>query len=785
MTGKPGPKTGKKPTRKPAVKGGLPDRQAILDFLADAPKKAGKREIARAFNIKGNDRITLKKMLRDMTDEGLIAGRRKSLRRPGDLPPVTVLRIEGIDDQGDPIAVPTEWDESEGPAPRFCVPHRASGRRRGTAPPPPAPGIGDRILARLVADDASDGLIAKVIKILPRKPAAALGIYRKVGTEHRVVPVSRKGSEFQIPAAELADARDGELVAIEPLDGERGRRDGRGSRNRNDRFGLPMARIVRRIGDVSSESAVSLIALEEHGIPHIFPDPVVDEAETASEFDRKSYEDWRDRPLITIDPADARDHDDAVLAEPDPAIKGGHILTIAIADVAAYVRPGAPMDAEARRRGNSVYFPGRVVPMLPERISNDLCSLREGEDRPALAVRIHIGPDGSKAKHSFHRVVMKSAAGLSYQQAQSAIDGNPDDQAAPLMDRVLTPLWAAYKTMAAARDARAPLNIDLPERKLDLDDAGKVTRIFTPPRLAAHRLIEEFMIAANVCAAEALESKRATVVYRVHDEPALEKLAALRDFLASLDMNFPKSGNIRPAAFNGILKHVAGTEHETLVNEVVLRCQSQAIYTTENIGHFGLNLRRYAHFTSPIRRYADLLVHRALVTAFGLGPGGQPRDDATDLETIAGEISTAERRAMAAERDTKDRLIASWLADRVGAQFTGNIRGVTRAGLFVELDETGADGFVPISTIGDDYYLYEEDRHRVIGRNTGEVFALGDAVEVRLVEALPFAGALRFEILSDGTIDKKAPPARAKVKTRKSRRTAKASKKAARQVKGR
>jgi ribonuclease R len=460
-------------------------------------------------------------------------------------------------------------------------------------------------------------------------------------------------------------------------------------------------------------------------------------------------EDWRDLPLITIDPADARDHDDAVHAAADPEHPGGFVVTVAIADVAWYVRPGSELDREALKRGNSVYFPGRVVPMLPERISNDLCSLREGEPRPALAVRIRIGADGRKRSHSFHRVMMRSAAKLAYEEAQAAIDGRPNARTEPLLEPVLKPLWAAYAALARARDLREPLAIDLPERKVILAADGSVDRIVVPPRLEAHRLIEEFMIQANVAAAEALEAKKSPVVYRIHDEPAYEKLDALREFLGSLDMSFPKAGALRPGQFNRVLARVADTPNAILVNEVILRSQSQAEYAVENIGHFGLNLRRYVHFTSPIRRYADLVVHRALIAAYGLGAGALRAGDAKSLERVAAEISIAERRAMAAERDTVDRLIAFWLAERVGAHFEGRIRGVTRAGLFVELAESGADGFVPISTIGEDFYEYQEAHHRLVGRTTGETFRLGDEVEVRLVEALPYAGSLRLELIRE------------------------------------
>jgi ribonuclease R len=730
-----------KPKRK--KQGRLPDRQAILDFIAESSGKAGKREIARAFGITGAERIDLKRLLKEMADDGLIEGRRKRIRKPGDLPSVTVLAVEGIDDQGEPIGVPTEWDEEWGSPPRIVI--TSERPKRGASR---APGIGDRVLARL--QPKGEGYTARVIKLLERQPKAVLGIFRRRGDEARIIPVDRRGSELLVPPAASKGAEDGELVSVETT--------------KAGRYGLPTARVVERLGDVSTERAISLIALEEHGIPHVFPPEVLAEAETAEAADMRHREDWQTLPLITIDPADARDHDDAVHAAPDPEHPGGFVLTLAIADVAYYVRPDSALDREAVRRGNSVYFPGRVVPMLPERISNDLCSLREGEPRPALAIRMHVDAKGRKRSHSVHRVMMRSAAKLAYEQAQAAIDGSPDDKTGPLLEPVLRPLWAAYDLLKRERDEREPLAIDLPERKVILKEDGSVDRIVVPPRLDAHRLIEEFMIRANVAAAETLEARKAPVVYRIHDEPSWEKLDALREFLGSLDMSFPKAGSLRPSQFNRVLARVAETPHELLVNEVVLRSQSQAEYSLENIGHFGLNLRRYAHFTSPIRRYADLLVHRATIAALSLGAGGMRAEDEENLDRVAGEISVAERRAMAAERDTVDRLIASWLAERVGAHFEGRIRGVTRSGLFVELEQSGADGFIPISTIGEDFYEYEETHHRLVGRTTGETFRLGDAVEVRLVEALPYAGSLRLELLREAP---KAGPGRRRMRGRR------------------
>jgi len=415
------------------------------------------------------------------------------------------------------------------------------------------------------------------------------------------------------------------------------------------------------------------------------------------------------------------------------------------------VRPGSALDREALTRGNSVYFPDRVVPMLPERISNDLCSLRPGEDRAALAVRLVVGADGRKRSHSFHRVLMRSAARLNYVQAQAAIDGWPDEATGPLLATVLEPLYLAYRALKHARDARAPLDLDLPERKIVLTAHNTVDRVMTPERLDAHRLIEEFMILANVAAAETLERAHVPLIYRLHDEPDPERVNALREFLRSLDISLPKGGALRAEHFNRILARVKGRDVEKLVNEVVLRTQAQAEYAAENYGHFGLNLRRYAHFTSPIRRYADLIVHRGLIRALRLGDGGLPQEqDAAAVGEIGAQISAAERRAMKAERETFDRLIAHFLADRIGATFAGHISGATRAGLFVKLDDTGADGFVPARTIGTEYFRYHEDRHALIGARSGETYRLGDRVTVRLVEAAPVAGALRFEILSEG-----------------------------------
>jgi len=719
------------------IPGELPSKEDILAFVADNPGKAGKREIARHFGIVGGARIHLKKMLKDLAEEGLVEKRSKRMIRPGDLPPVFVVNLIARDEDGELLGEPVDWDDEEhGEPPRVLI---LTGKTKATQP-----GMGDRALIRLT-EAAETGpeahYVARVIKVLEKKQGALLGILRKRDGNRPpyLEPIDRKQRELDVDPQDLKEAEDGDLVSVQVT--------------RSGRYGHPRAQIVERFGSIMSEKAVSEIALHQHGIPHVFPASVEAEAESAAPIKSVGKrEDWRQIPLLTIDPPDAKDHDDAVYAEPDddPDNEGGFIAYVAIADVAHYVRPGSALDREALLRGNSVYFPDRVIPMLPERISNDLCSLREREDRPAMAVRMVFAANGRKISHTFHRVMMRSSAKLSYIQAQKAIEGITDDKTETLVDGVLKPLWAAYECLKKGRDAREPLELDLPERKIKLKEDGTVDHVYVPERLDAHKLIEEFMIQANVCAAETLEKKKTALLYRIHDASTPEKLESLKEFLSTLNIKLPSAGGLRPSVFNGILKKVADTPEAQLVNEVVLRSQAQAEYNPQNIGHFGLNLRRYAHFTSPIRRYADLIVHRGLIKALGFGEDGLPEGVEAKLEAIAADISMAERRAMLAERDTIDRLIALWMADQVGAAFKGRIGGVVKSGMFIRLDDSGADGFIPASTIGLDYYRYDEGSHALIGDKTGETYQLGDRVEVRLVEAAPFAGSLRFELVSPG-----------------------------------
>jgi ribonuclease R len=741
-----------------AAPAGALTRDAVLAVLerlrGEAEGPVGKREVSRALGLDSAGKIALKRILKELEGEGGFVRKGRAIHRAGHLPSVVLCDIVGRDNDGELLAEPAEWDEEHGAPPKILIPSPRKPR-----PGEPAAGVGQRALLKIEDNtDSGPPYLGRVVRVIERRAARVLGVYRKSGDGlARVVPVDKKRADrdLMVPEGAGRDAKDGDLVEVEL------RKEGR--------FGPSAAAVVCVVGSLKSEKAISLIAIHAHGIPDAFRPRTLEEAQAARPAKLTGRNDWRALPLVTIDPPDAKDHDDAVHAAPDddPDNEGGHIVTVAIADVAYYVRPGSEMDREAEIRGNSVYFPDRVVPMLPERISNDLCSLRAHEDRPALAVRLVLDANGRKKRHSFHRVMMRSAAKLSYAQAQAAIDGRPDETTAPLLEPVLRPLWRAYEAAKKARDARQPLDLDLPERKILLKPDGSVDRVVVPERLDAHRLIEEFMIQANVAAAETLEQKRQLLIYRVHDEPSADKIKALNEFLASINLKLAQGQTLRPAQFNGVLARVKDTENETIVNEVVLRSQAQAEYSPENYGHFGLHLKRYAHFTSPIRRYADLIVHRALIAALGLGTDGLPPTSLDQLAEIAADISGAERRAMAAERETTDRLIAGFLSDKIGARFHGRVAGVIKAGLFVKLKDTGADGFIPAATLGRDYYAYDERTHALVGAATGETFRLGDDVEVRLLEAAPFAGALRFEMLSDGRagrplrgLDKKRKPGR-------------------------
>jgi len=732
----------------------LPTREQILNWIAENPDQTGLREIARAFGMKGASRPVLKELLREMEAEGILTPRRA--RKARDLPPVAVLRVLAPDASGDIFAVPDEERLKDHPARILLV------LGKGDA----VPGAGDRVLAKLAPIRGPDSdYQARPIRILGGPGAErrrVLGIFRTGPEGGRIQPIERGADrEWMVPREGCNDAKDGELVEAEETGGPR--------------LGLPRARIIARLGDPWAPKSISLIAIHQHGIPDRFPDAVIAEADRM-EPPTAGRSDLRDLPLLTIDPVDARDRDDAVcaLADDSPANPGGFVVWVAIADVAHFVRPGSELDREARKRGNSTYFPDRVVPMLPDRLSGDLCSLHEGVERSVMAVRMVLDAGGQKIAHEFKRGIMRSRASLNYEQAQAAFEGRHDAATEPLAAPLAT-LHAAWRATLPAREARQPLDLDLPERRIVLSPEGQVEGVAFKDRLDAHRLIEEFMVLANVAAAEELITRRRPLLFRVHEEPSPEKLEALREIAESAGLVLAKGQVLHTRHLNRLLAQAEGTDVDELINMSTLRAMTQAYYGPDNLGHFGLALRNYAHFTSPIRRYADLVVHRALITAHGFGADGLSAGDIDALEETGRLISEAERRSMAAERETTDRYLAAFMADRIGTELPGRIAGVARFGLFVKLDETGADGLIPIRTLGDEFFRHDPDSQTLTGSRSGMVIGLGQRVRVKLAEAEPVTGGLLLELLElDGAALSRPKGAKSRKRTTAAGRAARA-----------
>src|SRR3954462_9342578 len=725
---------------------GLPSRKQILDFIASSDQPAGKREIARAFGLSGQDKIDLKRLLKDMADEGLIdSSPGRAFHQAGGVPKVTVLRVAAVDEGGSVWAVPEQW-HAETPPPRLRIAER--GKRS-------ALGLGDRVLAR--TEQKGERFVAHPLKKLARSPELTLGVVRQEGERFWLSPVDKR-ERRELFISDLKDAEPGDLVLCEVT--------GRPPR--------VSARVDAVLGDPFAPRSFSLIAIHKHGLRHEFAEEAIDEAHRVSKQALGEREDLTHLPIVAIDPEDARDHDDAIWAEADG--EGGWNAIVAIADVSFYVRPGSELDREARARGNSVYFPDRVVPMLPEELSADICSLKAGEVRAAMACHLKIAKDGTLKSWRFTRARVRIAANIAYEDAQAAIDASGEERievSSPtcsmpevegpipqeLVDKALRPLWACWRVLFAARQKRDPLELDLPERRVMLDEKGRILSVAARERLDAHRLVEDYMIAANVAAARALEAKKAPVMYRVHEPPSREKLVALKDYLATFGVEFALGQVIKPGTFNRIIERLGEAEGRDEIMEQILRTQMQARYGPERLGHFGLALATYAHFTSPIRRYADLLVHRALVKAYGLGEGGLPPGDEERFEQIGEQISMLERRAMEAERDTVDRYVAAYLADQVGQLVECRITGVQPFGFFATVEDLGGDGLVFAKDLGREYFGYDEAARTLVGDETGETYRVGQRLTLRLAEANPVSGSLRFE-LPEGSYGTAPPPRR-------------------------
>ncbi len=711
----------------------MPSADEILAFIQDSPVPVGKREIARAFKIKGAERIELRALLKNMRQDGRLERKEgRKLGPRGQLPPVAVIEVSGLDQDGELLGRPATWDLETAPPTIYVAPDKRS--RAALAP-------GDRILARLSL--GGDGVYeARIIRRIAKVAPRTLGVFESGERGGLVRPTDKRAKhDLMVRSEDSLGARPGELVMVELRAHPRGR----------DRLGPPEARVTERLGDVADPRNLSLIAVYEHDIPVEFSPEALAEAERVARAPRGAREDLRQVPLVTIDGADARDFDDAVWAEPDTdkSNPGGWHLLVAIADVAWYVRPGGALDRAAHARGNSVYFPDRVVPMLPEVLSNGWCSLRPEEERACMVAELWIESEGELRRHRFLRAIMRSAARLTYEQVQAARDGRPDETTAPLADAVIAPLYGAYESLSRARRRRGTLDLDLVERQVLLNPDGTVKAIEPRARLDSHRLIEEFMITANIAAAKRLEKLRQPCMYRVHDQPDPVKIQALREVLEGIGLRLARGQVIRPGALTAVLDKVRCQTVAAMVNSLVLRAQSQAVYSPENIGHFGLALTHYAHFTSPIRRYADLLVHRALIAGQGLRDGALRPEAQARFAEIGEHISMTERRAAAAERDAVDRLTAAFLQGSLGSLVRGTITGVTRFGLFVALDDTGADGLIPIARLPEDYYVHDERAHCLVGRRWGRTYRLGERITARLREANPLTGGVILDPAGD------------------------------------
>ncbi len=586
---------------------------------------------------------------------------------------------------------------------------------------------GDRVVAR-VERRGPKGLEGRIIRVLERATQRIVGRYEDDGRfGGHVVPFDRRLlHEVFVPAGEGGGALSGQMVSAEIT------RPPTATRN-------PVGRVTQVLGRLEDRGVDLAVILAKFALPDAFPAEVEEEAarvaRPVSPDEARGRTDFRGWLTVTIDPETARDHDDAVGIERRP--DGGYRLAVHIADVAHYVREGGAVDQEAYLRGTSVYFPDRVVPMLPHALSSDVCSLVEGQDRLTQTVVIDLDARGRVERTAFHDGVIRSAARLSYQQAQAIVDGDEAlrERFAPLVPSLLA-MDELAKKMRRLRHERGALDFDVPEPKLVLDEAGEMVGIVRHERLDSMRLVEEFMLAANEAVAEELSRAGSGALYRIHEQPDPEKIGEFAELVASFGHRLPGGGDeVRPEHLQRVLRAFEGRPEEKLVSYLLLRTMKLARYHEENLGHFGLATLMYAHFTSPIRRYPDLVVHRALRA---LRAGRDAEREAwlrEKLPAMGLHLSEMERRAAEAERELVEWKKVRFMAGRVGETFAGYVTGVQPFGLFVELEEIYVQGLVHVSSMNDDYYRFDEKAHRLRGENAGAVYRLGDRVEVQVVRA--------------------------------------------------
>ena len=711
----------------------LPSREYVIEVLQSAGCPVDEIELAGKLAITDDELYAFERRIRAMEREGQLMRNRKGALILPTKADLIACRIEGHPD-GFGFARPETSVGRDKSADIFLDNRQMEKALHG-----------DRVLVRVTGKDRRGRPEGSIVEVTERANTEVVGrVFDEYGVRY-VVPEDRRlhtriviAPEFtrttspsakraRKPKANESSVQAGQVVVAEILE-QPGKRT------------LPVGRIKEVLGNYADPGMEIEIALRKHDLPFEFPKSVLDEAaklpeEVVVEEDLGQREDLRSIPLVTIDGETARDFDDAVFAETLAKGKGWRLI-VAIADVSHYVRPGSPLDKEGYQRGNSVYFPRRVIPMLPEKLSNGLCSLNPDVDRLAMVCDAQINAGGEVTKYRFYPAVFRSRARLTYNQVWGWLSGEqiPTDLVHQSLQPQLQTLYALFKVLHTARFNRGAIDFDTVETQMRFNDQGKIEAIVPVIRNDAHRLIEECMLAANVCAADFLEKKKQPGLFRIHGTPTPEKLQALRDFLKEFGLGLDGGDAPSGKDYGKLLDQIRDRPDFALLQTILLRSMQQAIYSPDNIGHFGLSYEYYTHFTSPIRRYPDLLVHRAIKNALKFEKGSLPPDESA-WEEIGLHCSATERRADEATRDVEAWLKCYYMQDRIGEVFDGTISGVTAFGAFVTLDQVYVEGLVHISELGSDYFHHDPIRHCLIGERTKQQYRVGDRLRVKLVRA--------------------------------------------------
>ena len=707
----------------------LPSREFLLQLLEEAGEPVDPEELGARLGLEAEEWDPFLNRLRAMQRDGqLLFNRRGALCLPDKIE-LKAGRVEGHPD-GFGFFVP-----DDGSGDMFLSEKEMHGVLHG-----------DRVMAREHGVDRRGRKEAKIVEVLERANHHVVGrYYTEKGVQWVVAENKRINQDILIPPGAELKAKLGQVVMVEIVD-------------QPTKHTPATGRVTEVLGNYADPGMEIEIALRKHDLPHEFSDKALAQARKypkgVTKRDIEGREDLRELPLVTIDGEDARDFDDAVYCQRQGR---GYKLWVAIADVSHYVQPGSPLDREAYERGNSVYFPRRVIPMLPEELSNGLCSLNPKVDRLCMVCEMDIGATGSIKKYRFYPAVMHSRARLTYTQVWAWLSGEskpPRDQAwlmEPLQD-----LYSLFKVMLKARWARGAIDFETLETKILFDEHDKIERIVPYERNDAHRVIEECMLAANVCASEFLQKKKHPALYRVHEGPTPVKLKALQEFMA--EFGFVLTGGDDPHAkdYAELLKKIKGRPDEQLLQTVMLRSLQQAQYSPENVGHFGLAYEAYTHFTSPIRRYPDLLVHRAIKACL---EGGQFSPG--NWEEIGAHCSATERRADEATRDVVNWLKCYYMQDKLGEVFDGVISSVASFGIFVALNDIFVEGLVHVSDLGRDYFHFDAARHQMLGERTGQRYRLGDTVRVRVARVDLESAKIDFVLAEDEPAQPGKGPAQA------------------------